>query len=118
MTDTLNDQITEVAKKVITPEEWEKMTDAEKAKYARSQENYLNAPADLQDAIDRIIELELRLEDLARAVEIAEITGQLNLVEGFRRDAEATLEKKITIDRPIPTETMKITIVTNEKETV
>lgn len=106
---------TEVSDDGMTTEKWEGMTDAEKAKYARSKETYLNAPADMQDAIDRIMELEMRLEDLARASEIVEITRQFELFEGFRRDAEAALEKKITIDRPIPTEKMKITIITNDE---
>jgi hypothetical protein len=106
---------TEVSEDGMSAEKWEGMTDAEKAKYARSQENYLNAPADMQDAIDRIMELEMRLEDLARASEIVEITRQFELFEGFRREAEAALEKKITIDRPIPTEKMKITIITNDE---
>lgn len=81
-----------------------------------AQEKYLNAPETLEEAIQRIMEVEMRLEDLARAVEIAEITGQLNMVEGFRREADECLKTKITIDRPIPTETMKITLITNEKE--
>jgi hypothetical protein len=98
----------------MTAEQWESMTDAEKAKYARSKESYLNAPTDMQDAIDRIMELEMRLEDLARASEIVEITRQFELFEGFRKSAEEALEKKITIDRPIPTEKMKITVVTGE----
>lgn len=98
----------------MTQEKWESMTDAEKEKYARSKENYLNAPTDMQDAIDRIMELEMRLEDLARAAEIVEITRQFELFEGFRKAADETLEKKITIDRPIPEEKMKITIVTND----
>ncbi len=80
------------------------------------QEKYLNAPETLEQAIQRIMEVEMRLEDLARAVEIAEITGQLNMVEGFRREADECLKTKITIDRPLPTETMKITLITNEKE--
>ena len=81
------------------------------------KETYLNAPEDLQSAIDRIVELEIRLEDLSRAVEIAEITQNISMVEGFRREAEATLTNKITIDRPVPKDKMKITILTNGKET-
>ena len=108
--------MTDVAKDEMTPERWEGMTDEEKAKYARSQETYINAPADMQDAIDRIMELEMRLEDLARAAEIVEITRQFELFEGFRKSAEQSLEKKIVIDRPVPEEKMKITVVTGELE--
>lgn len=106
--------IADAALEDMTQEKWESMTDAEKEKYARSKENYLNAPTDMQDAIDRIMELEMRLEDLSRASEIVEITRQFELFEGFRRAADEALEKKITIDRPIPTEKMKITVVTGE----
>lgn len=81
------------------------------------KEKYLNAPADLQTAVERIMELEMRLEDLARAAEIAEITQNVGMIEGFRRDAEAALANKITIDRPVPQDKMKITILTNGKET-
>ena len=80
------------------------------------RENYLNAPADMQAAIDRIMELEMRLEDLARAVEISTITRQLEILEGFVASANETLVNKITIDRPIPEEKMKITIITDKKE--
>ena len=80
------------------------------------RDTYLNAPPDLDAAIQRIMELEMRLEDLARAAEIVEITRQFELFEGFRRAADEALVNKITIDRPIPEEKMKITIVTNEKE--
>ncbi len=80
------------------------------------QETYLNAPADMDAAIERIMELEMRLEDLARAAEIVEITRQFELFEGFRRAADEALVNKITIDRPIPEEKMKITIITNDKE--
>lgn len=80
------------------------------------EENYLNAPSDMDAAIQRIMELEMRLEDLARAAEIVEITRQFELFEGFRKAAEEALVNKITIDRPIPEEKMKITIITNDKE--
>ena len=81
-----------------------------------NQETYLNAPESLDAAIQRIMEVEMHLEDLARAVELAQITGQINLVEGFRLDAERCLVNKITIDRPLPTETMKITVITDNKD--
>lgn len=80
------------------------------------QETYLNAPADLDAAIQRIMEIEMRLEDLARATEIVEITRQFEILEGFRKAADECLVNKITIDRPLPEEPMKITIITDEKE--
>jgi len=112
MTDTIEKQVDPLED--MTQEKWDSMTDAEKAKFARSKENYLNAPTDMQDAIDRIMELEMRLEDLARASEIAEFSNNYQMIRGFRESAEAALENKITIDRPIPTESMKITVVTGE----
>ena len=118
MTTTLNDEMTEKQKALaeMTREKFEGMTKEEQDKFLRGQENYLNAPADMQDAIDRIMELEMRLEDLARAAEIVEITRQFELFEGFRKAADETLEKKITIDRPIPEEKMKLTVITGELE--
>ena len=80
------------------------------------KDNYLNAPTDMDAAIQRIMELEMRLEDLSRAAEIVEITRQFELFEGFRKAADEALVNKIVIDRPVPEEKMKITIVTNEKE--
>ena len=76
-------------------------------------EVYLNAPQGPQAAIDRIIELEMRLEDLSRASEIAEYSGNYQMMRGFRESADLALVNKITIDRPIPTEPMKITVLTN-----
>lgn len=80
------------------------------------REDYLNVPADMQAAVDRIMELEMRLEDLSRAAEIVEITRQFELFEGFRAAADDALKTKIEINRPIPEEKMKITIITNGEE--
>ena len=80
------------------------------------KDTYLNAPADLDEAIQRIMDVEMRLEDLARAAEIASITRQFEILEGFVASANECLVNKITIDRPIPDEPMKITIITDEKE--
>lgn len=79
------------------------------------KEKYLNAPADLDSAITRIMEVEMRLEDLARACEIAEFSNNYQMLRGFREIAEESLVNKITIDRPIPEEKMKITIITNQE---
>jgi len=50
--------------------------------------------ADLQA---RLIKREQALDDLARAVEIAEITHQLHLVTSFRETAETQLQDRIIV---------------------
>lgn len=97
-------------------EELDKKLDGIDLGQLEDREKYLNAPDDLESAIQRIMELEMRLEDLSRAAEIVEITRQFELFEGFRKAADEALVNKIVIDRPVPEEKMKITIVTNEKE--
>lgn len=76
---------------------------------------YVNAPETIGDAVKRILELEMRLEDLSRACEIAAITGQFNLLDGFRASADEALKSKIVIEQPDMGE-FKVTIVTDEKE--
>lgn len=75
---------------------------------------YVNAPENLDDAIQRVLKVEMLLEDLSRAVEIAQITGQLNLLESFRTSAEDYLKDKIVIVQPEGP--ANITIITNETE--
>lgn len=77
------------------------------------KEHVENAPDTYTDAIKRLMEVEMRLEDLSRAVEIAEITGQFNLVGGFRSAADESLQKKITIKREA-TGDMNLTVITGE----
>lgn len=88
-----------------------KMTPEEEL--AATKQAIENAPESYLDAVKRIMEVEMRLEDLSRAVEIAEITGQINLVEGFRKAADESLEKKITMKRE-NTGDLNITVVTGE----
>ena len=76
---------------------------------------YHNAPEDVPTAIERIMELEMRLEDLSRAVEIAQITRQFEILEGFKTQADECLERKIQIEQP-DHGPMKITILTDGKE--
>ena len=57
---------------------------------------YTNAPKRLKPAIERLYRAETLLEDLARAVEIAEITGQWQLTQTFRSQAEEYLKDKLT----------------------
>jgi len=73
---------------------------------------YLNAPEDLDSAVQRIMVLEVALEDLARAVEIATISRQFDLVEGFRSRADDLLANKIIIEQPTNSD-FKLTIVDN-----
>lgn len=73
----------------------------------------LNAPETLEDAIERIFELEMRLEDLARAAEIVEITRQFELFEGFRTAANETLVTKIVRQQP-SAENLQLTVITDK----
>ena len=66
---------------------------------ANIKEALHNAPEDYASAVERIMELEMRLEDLARAAEIVEITRQFELFEGFRNEANSALTNKITHKR-------------------
>lgn len=77
------------------------------------KEHCENAPQDYFNAVKRIMEIEMRLEDLARAAELAEITGQINMIESFRKQAEESLQNKMTIKRG-PTGDMNLTVVTGK----
>jgi hypothetical protein len=74
---------------------------------------YHNAPEDMDQAIARIMELEMRLEDLVRAAEIAEASAQWHIIDGFRRDADSALENKITVEYP-QSDQPNITMITGE----
>jgi hypothetical protein len=71
-----------------------------------------NAPETVEAAVERIMELEMRLEDLSRAVEIASITRQFEILDGFKQQADSCLEKKIVIEQPSSGEDMKLTVIT------
>lgn len=75
---------------------------------------FINAPEDLSEAIDRIMRLETALDDLARAVEIAVISRQFDLVDGFKDRANDLLVNKITIDQPSNSE-FKLTVIDSKK---
>jgi hypothetical protein len=75
----------------------------------------VNKPETIEDAIARIMELEMRLEDLSRAVEIASITRQFELLDGFKSSADDTLKNKILIEQPDMGE-FKVTIVTDKDD--
>lgn len=76
---------------------------------------YKNAPEDLDTAIQRIMSLEMALEDLSRAIEIAVISRQFDLVDGFRARADEMLQDKITIVEP-ERGPMKIAVIGSSKE--
>lgn len=57
----------------------------------------VNAPETLEDAIERIMRLEMCLDDLARATEIAQFSKQYHLAETYIREAEELLEARIVI---------------------
>jgi hypothetical protein len=71
------------------------------------------APETVEDAIKRILELEMKLEDLSRAAEIASITRQFEILDSFKAEADRCLESKITIEQP-STADLKLTVITGE----
>jgi hypothetical protein len=74
------------------------------------KEKLLNLPTTLEEAISRIRAVETALDDLNRASEIAQYSGQFEILGSFRDVADAILATKITVDHSKPTE-MNITIV-------
>lgn len=82
----------------LTPEQEEEMKKQLDAMMPKP--TYHNAPADMDAAIQRILELELRLGDLHRAAEIGIVVKDFNLIEAMMGEAEACLEKKIEVEYP------------------
>jgi hypothetical protein len=76
---------------------------------------YVNAPEDLEQARDRILEVEMALEDLARAVEIAQVTNNLSMLDSFRQTAESVLQSKIEIVQPDQSD-MKLNVVIDDRK--
>ena len=74
---------------------------------------FINAPKDLDTAIARIMELEMRLEDLVRACEIAAITRQMEMIDSFADVANGALANKIIMDHPT-VEDLKLTVITDD----
>ena len=75
-----------------------------------------NAPETLEAAIARLMEAEMRLEDLARACEIASITRQMEIIEAFKTAADDYLQTKITHSQP-ETGDIKLNVVTGTLDT-
>lgn len=65
----------------------------------------------LDELQKRLIVREQCLEDLARAVEIAEVTRQFHLVTTFREAAEDQLKDKIDVPMTGANEDLKIQII-------
>jgi hypothetical protein len=82
---------------------------------ALAEVEYVNAPETLEDAVKRILEVEMRLEDLARACEIASITRQFEILDAFKTAADTYLQGKIQIKQPDLGE-FKVTVITDDKE--
>jgi hypothetical protein len=80
-----------------------------------SEATYINAPEDLIQARERILAVEMALEDLARAVEIAQITGSWEILDTFRTTANEVLSTKIEIVQPDLGE-IKIQTIHNDME--
>jgi len=108
----INKQITEVSKPLMS---MDSTAVKEDDLPAIPQPILHNAPEDLESAIERIMMLEMKLDDLSRACEIAVITQQLELVDAFKRAADEVLKDKITIEQPSQ-EDFKITIITDKED--
>ena len=80
---------------IIDPKSIKKITEARKI------------IADLQL---RLVSREQTLDDLARAVEIAEVTKQFHLVSSFRQSAEEQLQDRIVVPTVGENTDMKIRI--------
>ena len=64
----------------------------------------------IKDLQVRLFAREQALDDLVRAVEIAEATRQFHLVTNFREAAEELLKDRLTLPAANDSEDMKITI--------
>jgi hypothetical protein len=89
---------------------------AEKLKALQPKPNYIGAPETLEAAIERIVELELRLGDLHRAAEIATVVRDFSLIEGQMPEAGKALESKIVIEYPQSAGGPGITVITGQVE--
>lgn len=69
-----------------------------------------NAPETLEKAIERIMRLEMCLDDLARATEIAQFSKQYHLANTYVEEAEELLQTRIIVPEEEHRD-MKITVV-------
>ena len=67
---------------------------------------------------DRLLHTEDALEDIARAAEIAEITGQIEMMSTFVTQANDLLKDRIVRpDTSVTADQYKMTIITDDKVT-
>jgi hypothetical protein len=91
------------------------MLDAMKELVAANKVTYTNAPANLDEAIERLYRVEILLEDLARGAELAEIVQDAKLTNVFRRAAEEYLVDKL---QEVERETKDLKIQINDYSNV
>ena len=91
------------------------MLDALKELIAANKIVYINAPADLDEAIERLYRVEILLEDLARGAELAEIVQDPKLTNVFRLAAEEYLVNKL---QEVEKETKDLKIQINDYSNV
>ena len=91
------------------------MLDALKELVAANKVVYTNAPADLDEAIERLYRVEILLEDLARGAELAEIVQDPKLTNVFRLAAEEYLVDKL---QEVEKETKDLKIQINDYSNV
>ena len=91
------------------------MLDALKELVAANKVVYTNAPADLDEAIERLYRVEILLEDLARGAELAEIVQDPKLTNVFRLAAEEYLVNKL---QEVEKETKDLKIQINDYSNV
>lgn len=91
------------------------MLDAMKELVAANKVTYTNAPADLDEAIERLYRVEILLEDLARGAELAEIVQDPKLTNVFRLAAEEYLVDKL---QEVEKETKDLKIQINDYSNV
>lgn len=76
------------------------MSEEDMMKAMMPKPTYHGAPENMDAAIERILDLELRLGDLHRAAEIATVVRDFTLIEGQMPEAEKALETKIVVEYP------------------
>lgn len=97
---TINAQITEVCTPLLDINFSLDSTKVDNKDIPELSLVYVNAPEELDSAVQRILKAEMVLEDLVRAVEIAQATQQWQLMDSFISEATAYLSGKIQIEQP------------------
>ena len=71
----------------------------------------------IEDLQSRLLQCEMRLEDLARCAEIVQITNQFQLMSNFIDAANEYLKDKLELPE-LDSSGMKIQIITDDSKTV